>query len=111
MGYIFLIFKNKNIPLTASYYCPHHPNATLKKYRENCLCRKPRPGLILNAQKDYGLDLSKSILVGDKVSDIQAGIAAGVGKNYLFDPLNQMNSEGICDIKVNRLTDIVRLNR
>jgi D-glycero-D-manno-heptose 1,7-bisphosphate phosphatase len=52
------------------YYCPHHPD-------EGCDCRKPRPGLLLRAARDLGLDLGRSYLVGDAVSDVEAALAAG----------------------------------
>jgi D-glycero-D-manno-heptose 1,7-bisphosphate phosphatase len=59
------------------YYCPHHPKATLPAYRLDCDCRKPKPGLLLCAAKDLGLDLGASFIVGDRMSDIAAGAAAG----------------------------------
>jgi D-glycero-D-manno-heptose 1,7-bisphosphate phosphatase len=61
----------------AVYICPHHPNATLAKYRVNCECRKPRPGLFLKAAKEHSIDLSKSFAVGDRITDIIAGAKAG----------------------------------
>jgi D-glycero-D-manno-heptose 1,7-bisphosphate phosphatase len=57
--------------------CPHHPNATLIQYRMNCECRKPKPGLILNAAHQLNINLFASFLVGDRISDISAGNAAG----------------------------------
>lgn len=59
------------------YFCPHHPNATLPSYRVNCMCRKPQPGLILQAAKEHRFNLASSILVGDRVTDIIAGSRAG----------------------------------
>jgi D-glycero-D-manno-heptose 1,7-bisphosphate phosphatase len=59
------------------YYCPHHPEAELAKYRKDCDCRKPAPGLLRQAAADLGLDLSRSFAVGDKWTDVQAGVAAG----------------------------------
>lgn len=59
------------------YYCPHHPRATLAAYRVVCDCRKPRPGLFLRAADDFGLDLGASFMVGDRITDIAAGAAAG----------------------------------
>ncbi len=59
------------------YYCPHHPEGTVKKYSIACRCRKPAPGLIFNAAKDFDIDLSKSFLIGDKISDIEAAQNAG----------------------------------
>lgn len=58
------------------YMCPHEP-------QDECTCRKPQPGLILEAAQSLSLDLNRSILVGDALSDILAGQAAGVGRNVL----------------------------
>ena len=63
--------------LTHIYYCPHHPKATLPAYRLDCLCRKPKPGLLLRAATDLGLDPAAGFMVGDRMSDIAAGAAAG----------------------------------
>jgi D-glycero-D-manno-heptose 1,7-bisphosphate phosphatase len=57
--------------IDGAYLCPHHPDA-------NCACRKPRPGLLLQAADELDLDLGRSYLVGDAVSDMQAADAAGV---------------------------------
>jgi D-glycero-D-manno-heptose 1,7-bisphosphate phosphatase len=59
------------------YHCPHHPTAGQGSYRTDCACRKPRPGLLLRAAAELELDLGRSCLVGDKVSDLEAGAAAG----------------------------------
>jgi len=59
------------------YYCPHHPNATLPRYRANCNCRKPRPGMILQAADEMCIDLNNSYMVGDRITDIIAGAQAG----------------------------------
>jgi D-glycero-D-manno-heptose 1,7-bisphosphate phosphatase len=59
------------------YYCPHHPEAEIAEYRAACRCRKPAPGMLWQAANDLGLDLAKSCLVGDKRSDIEAGVQAG----------------------------------
>jgi D-glycero-D-manno-heptose 1,7-bisphosphate phosphatase len=55
------------------FYCPHHPTAGQVPYRLECGCRKPRPGMLLRAAWELGLDLGRSFLVGDKLSDVQAG--------------------------------------
>jgi D-glycero-D-manno-heptose 1,7-bisphosphate phosphatase len=64
-------------PVDAIYICPHHPNATLDRYRVDCDCRKPRPGLLLRASRELGLDLAASTMVGDRLSDVTAGMLAG----------------------------------
>ncbi len=61
-----------NAAFDAIYYCPHH-NAV-----SECDCRKPKPGMILNAVKDYNIDLNCSFLIGDSERDIEAGNAAGI---------------------------------
>ena len=59
------------------YYCPHHPEAEIERYRQACDCRKPAPGMLRRAAADLGLDLSRSFTVGDKWTDVQVGQAAG----------------------------------
>lgn len=66
---------NYGARIDAYYYCPHHPEHG--EIRE-CLCRKPAPGLLIQAAHDLDIDLAQSWLVGDKATDIEAGIAAGV---------------------------------
>lgn len=63
--------------LDGVYVCLHHPNATIPAYRMDCECRKPRPGLLVRAASELGLDLPRSTMVGDRVSDVVAGALAG----------------------------------
>lgn len=63
--------------LDGEYYCFHHPEAVNLKYRAVCDCRKPKPGLLLRAAKDFNLDLHRSFMVGDGLIDVKAGKAAG----------------------------------
>lgn len=69
--------KKQGAYIDAIYYCPHYPEATIKEYKINCDCRKPKPGMLKRAEKDLDLDLKCSFLIGDKVSDIEAGFGAG----------------------------------
>lgn len=62
----------------AFYYCPHHPEAVLPEYRQECNCRKPKSGLIEMACRDFPIDLKKSLVVGDSRRDIVCGNEAGV---------------------------------
>lgn len=78
-------FAAQGTPLTATYYCPHHPDAGVGVLQLDCDCRKPKPGMLLSAGFDLQLDLSASLLVGDKLSDLAAATAAGVGKGVLVD--------------------------
>ena len=69
--------KELNAHIDGEYYCFHHPQATIPEFRKECNCRKPKPGLILEAAKDFGLDLSKTFMIGDSISDVEAGKNAG----------------------------------
>jgi len=66
------------------YHCPHHAQALLPAYRRACDCRKPAPGLLLAAARELSLDLGRSVLFGDKASDIDAAVAAGVPQRVLL---------------------------
>jgi len=63
--------------LDAIYHCPHHPEAAVAAYRKRCRCRKPAPGLLLQAARDLDLDLRRSYAVGDSARDVEAGARAG----------------------------------
>ncbi|MHB1868059.1 MAG: D-glycero-alpha-D-manno-heptose-1,7-bisphosphate 7-phosphatase, partial [Nitrososphaerales archaeon] len=79
--------------LDGEYYCLHHPQALIRKYRADCDCRKPKPGLILRAAREHDLDLKRSFFVGDALTDVQAGKAAGcktVLIGQMTDMLNRM---------------------
>lgn len=67
----------ENVTLDAIYFCPHHPEYPLHGITE-CECRKPQPGMILQAKKDFDIDLAASYVIGDRRKDIQIGINAGV---------------------------------
>ena len=59
------------------YYCPHLPTAVVPEYRTDCDCRKPKPGMIIDAARDLSLDIARSVTVGDRWRDIEMGLAAG----------------------------------
>ena len=63
--------------LDAEYYCLHHPEAKIEEYKKNCECRKPKPGLLLKAAAEFDIDLGESWMVGDGLTDIEAGKRAG----------------------------------
>lgn len=68
----------KQTNVDAIFYCPHHPEGKIEKYRKKCGCRKPLPGMFEAAQEAYAIDMQNSFMVGDRAGDIQAGQAAGV---------------------------------
>jgi len=71
-------FAQAGVTFAGAYYCPHAPDA-------GCRCRKPAPGLLLDAARDLGLDLAASTMLGDKPSDLAAGRAAGC-RTLAFGP-------------------------
>jgi D-glycero-D-manno-heptose 1,7-bisphosphate phosphatase len=64
--------------IDAFYFCPHHPEGKIEKYRLNCNCRKPGTGMLEKAIEDFDIDVNKSYLFGDKEWDIQAGEKVGL---------------------------------
>ena len=63
--------------LDAEYYCLHHPDALIKKYKKDCDCRKPKPGMIRQAASEHGVDLARSFVVGDRYGDVELAQANG----------------------------------
>lgn len=97
-------FAKNGITITKVYHCPHHTEIS-----GECSCRKPEPGMILQAKKEFDIDLENSILVGDKERDIEAAISAGIKESYLFDEAELHNSSKATKI-VSRLEDIYNVN-
>lgn len=81
-----LRLANRDAIIDAHYYCPHHPQAPIARYRQECACRKPKPGMLFDAERDLNLDLSRSWMVGDAPRDIAAGAAAGCRTILFVDP-------------------------
>ncbi len=87
------VFRNNGVIIDQVYFCPFHPQKGIGEYKKDSPDRKPRPGMILSAAKKYNVDLARSVLVGNKESDIQAGIAAGVECNLLYrDQVGELSS-------------------
>lgn len=76
-------FKKQGITIQEVFYCPHHPTKGINEFKMSCQCRKPAPGMILQAQEKYTIDLEQSIFIGDKPSDMQAAEAAGISNRIL----------------------------
>lgn len=69
--------KRSGAAILDYYYCPHHPTEGIGKYKVECSCRKPKPGMLIEAAAKHGFDLSRSFVVGDKRIDLQAGKSVG----------------------------------
>jgi len=83
------LLGEKHAYLNAIYFCPHHPNSGFpeerKEYKIICECRKPAPGMLLMAVKDWNIDISNSIMIGDRESDVLAGENAGVKTSVMIE--------------------------
>jgi histidinol-phosphate phosphatase family protein len=73
------LYAERGVRFTGSYYCPHGPD-------DGCRCRKPAPGLLQDASRELGIDLARSVMIGDKPSDVECGRAAGCRDAVMFGP-------------------------
>ena len=84
--------KKVGAHLDAFYYCPHHEEGTVAPYNIKCDCRKPAPGMVLQACKDFDIDVKQSYFIGDKSRDVECGINAGCKATCLFDGVDLLAS-------------------
>lgn len=70
--------------LDAIYYCPHHPSAGEPPYRQDCGCRKPRPGMLQRAVDEFGIDLTRSFVVGDRYGDVELAYNGGAHSIFVL---------------------------
>jgi D-glycero-D-manno-heptose 1,7-bisphosphate phosphatase len=80
--------SRQGVKLAGVYHCPHHPNGSVPHLAIECGCRKPAPGLVIQAVRELDLSLADSIMIGDKPADIEAARAAGVARAYQVDSDN-----------------------
>lgn len=78
-GWMTEEFRKRGIEIAKVYYCPHFPDIS-----GPCSCRKPAPGMILKAREEFDIDLSQSVLIGDKESDLESGRRAGIPESNLI---------------------------
>jgi D-glycero-D-manno-heptose 1,7-bisphosphate phosphatase len=86
-------FKLNGCRIDAVYFCPYHPEHGIGEYRRESDCRKPAPGMLLQAQKDHNINLQASVFVGDKPSDMAAGRNAGIQNLMYFSDEKVLNGE------------------
>ncbi|EKT53392.1 D-glycero-beta-D-manno-heptose 1,7-bisphosphate 7-phosphatase [Providencia sneebia] len=97
-----------DIDLDGIYFCPHHPEATDEIYRLDCDCRKPKPGMLLDAKSFLNIDMASSYMVGDKLADMQAGKAANVGTTVLVRSGQEVTEAAIesSDFVIDSISDL-----
>jgi D-glycero-D-manno-heptose 1,7-bisphosphate phosphatase len=76
-GRLIALLANEGAQLDGVYYCPHLPDGSVAEYSFACACRKPEPGMLVQAAQDLGLDLSRSFMIGDKATDVEVGFRVG----------------------------------
>ena len=92
-----------NAKIDYTYFCPTHPTEGIGEYKIKDDRRKPGPGMFFEAEKDHNIDLVNSILVGDKLTDMEAGKASGIKKLFLLNNHNDYKGS----IKVNNLEEVI----
>jgi len=100
------LLSGQGARIDAIYYCPHHPDGVVEEYRLTCTCRKPQPGLLLRAAQDFGLDLMKCYLVGDKPIDMETIHKVG-GRGILVGTENDMAIDAKADYRAAGIKDAV----
>ncbi|MBB1293994.1 MULTISPECIES: D-glycero-beta-D-manno-heptose 1,7-bisphosphate 7-phosphatase [Pseudoalteromonas] len=96
-------FAAHQVKVTDVYFCPHHPKKALPEYLKECDCRKPAPGMLLQGIADHHINPACSIMVGDKLSDMQAASKAVIGTRVLvrsgqeFDAVAIDSADHVCD--------------
>jgi len=93
-------FKEKNIKILDVFHCPHGPDSS-------CFCRKPKPGMLLEAKSKYKIDMKKSWMIGDNETDILAANSAGIGNTILLlDYHSKMLTESGSDFFINSVKEL-----
>lgn len=110
-----VLLKRKRAQIDGVYICPHHPEGVVPELSVVCDCRKPKPGLLLKAAKDLGIDLEKSIFLGDNETDALAGKAAGC-KTILYlhhenepEKVARSRSTDVADYKVRSSVNVKKI--
>ena len=104
-------FKDKNVLITDVFYCPCHPEYGVGHYRKESFNRKPNPGMLLRAAEKHRLDLKRSLMIGDKDSDMHAANKAGIGIrcHYLVGTDGEETVSDAATHKIHSLHDAISL--
>ena len=100
-------FEERGARIDAVYYCPYHPDKGIGIYRRKSSWRKPAPGMLLAAANDHNIDLKKSILIGNSLTDIQAAQVAGIKNNFLFQKHKVLDTDIATYKVINDLRSVI----
>lgn len=103
-------FVDQGVEFDGVYYCPHHPEGSVEKYAQECDCRKPAPGMFISAQEELDIDMSRSVMIGDKADDMKAAISAGVKNKILVRSGKVVTDEAqsLADAVLDSIKDVPR---
>ena len=103
---------DRGVDLDGIYYCPHHPEGK-GEFKQNCDCRKPKGGMLLQAIQELKIDPTQSFMVGDKIEDLQAGAAAKVRSKILVKTGKPITPDGeaYADFVIESVADLPRIVR
>ena len=105
-------FAERGVTISGVYVSPYHPDGTVDDYRRACESRKPGPGMLLRAEREHRLDLARSVLIGDRISDLGAAHSAGLRRAYWLSEVHEDTGsnplEGIEVIRVSDLAEVAR---
>jgi D-glycero-D-manno-heptose 1,7-bisphosphate phosphatase len=104
---LLAILEGRDAHVDAVYYCPHHPEGTVPAYTKACECRKPAPGLLEQAARDFGLDLSRCFMIGDKEEDVLTIHGVG-GKGVLVYTGRPLTKGAVPDYTAHDLVEAVQ---
>ncbi len=100
MHWVSAEFQTRNAPLDAIYFCPYHAELGIGEYRRDSPCRKPKPGMLLQAAADHDIHLPASCLIGDRLTDMQAAAAAELSQYWLLGNREQANLPSLNYIEI-----------
>ncbi|MEZ8690869.1 D-glycero-beta-D-manno-heptose 1,7-bisphosphate 7-phosphatase [Vibrio splendidus] len=101
-------FVDNGVELDGIYYCPHHPEHGIGDYKQDCECRKPKPGMFISARDFLKIDMANSVMIGDKAEDMMAAEAAGVGTKVLVrtgKPVTE-KGEALANVVLDSIKDV-----
>ncbi|WP_319553765.1 D-glycero-beta-D-manno-heptose 1,7-bisphosphate 7-phosphatase [uncultured Vibrio sp.] len=101
-------FVDHGVEFDGFYYCPHHPEEGIGEYKQDCDCRKPKPGMFISARDFLKIDMEKSVMIGDKAEDMMAAEAAGVGTKILVrtgKPITEQG-EALATVVLDSIADV-----
>ena len=100
-------FSDEHIAITQVYYCPYYSKGTIPEFTQASELRKPNPGMILLAKEEHGLTLTESILVGDKETDIEAGVRAGLSCTILVS--GEPGASSAANYRIDSIAELPRI--